>query len=100
MQTTTLPPCPAHGVNPHREIPTLTPQSREQKRRIDALVKQAADALYLLSEERLNLDIESRNVLNEARQLVSSFDYVVSQQPLAVFVVARTQETGNPSPVT
>jgi hypothetical protein len=60
----------------------MIPQSPTQRARIAALIKQAADALILLSEERLNLDADSRQLLNEARQAVSTFDYTVSMQPV------------------
>lgn len=80
---------------------TITPQTREQRRRIAALVKQAADALTLLSQEGLNLDMETRNVLNEARQLVSSFENVVNLQPVDDLFVCGpglTQEETNRFP--
>lgn len=62
------------------EIPRL-PVNSAHRTRINSLLKQARDALYLLSEERLNLDGESRDTLNEARGAVSVFEFAVENQP-------------------
>jgi hypothetical protein len=56
--------------------------SREQRRRLDSLIKQAVAALNSASEERLNLDCDSRSYLDSARQAVQTFDFIVSSQPV------------------
>ena len=57
------------------------PRSYIQRARAVKLTKDAIDALNCLAEERLNLDSESRQALDDARQAVSVFDYAISQQP-------------------
>lgn len=63
-------------------IPPRLPMSRDQRRRLDGLIKQAIDGLNIAAEERLNLDSDSRDCLDQARQAVSTFDFIVSGQPV------------------
>jgi len=59
----------------------MTPISNSQFRRARALYKRAKEALDILSEERLNLGVETRDALNESRSALESFDYHLLQQP-------------------
>ena len=55
--------------------------SWKQENRIDDLIGQARGALNSLAEERLNLDKESRDALNNARHALAEFELEFVQQP-------------------
>lgn len=58
------------------------PMARWQRDRLNGLIKQAADALNIAAEERLNLDTDSRAQLDAARQEISTLDFIAAQQPI------------------
>lgn len=62
--------------------PPRLPMSRLQRLRLEKLIKVASDTLYFTSEERLNLDCDSRAYLDVARQAVSTFEFIVLCQPI------------------
>ena len=58
------------------------PVSRKQWERSRELYLKAFGALESLAEERLNLDTESRDALNETRDALERFDHLRFAQPI------------------
>jgi hypothetical protein len=66
--------------------------SASQSQRIHSLTKQAHDALFLLSDEDLGLNMESRAALAAASQAVAAFILKIKKQSLGIIEIHTPQE--------